>query len=102
MNTDRSKMRVGQRKQFIIGLVLILLLSSYELIGEGFQYSLTETTLELINSPPAMSRPDLLEQVRAIKESQIRIILHFMIHLGIVVIASGCLFVAARKDFTLF
>ena len=97
MSKRCANVGVSRKKSLLTGLILILLLSTYELVEDGFQYNLTSISLELVHASPYFPSTELSDRERVIEESRETIRLHILVHLALVVIASGCLLCAVRK-----
>lgn len=84
-------MSKGRQKSLLTGLILILLLSTFELVEDCFQYNLSSVSLQLIQAPPYSLSSNASDQERVVKENRETIRFHIFMHIALVVIASGCL-----------
>ena len=91
MNKGRTHIRGSRQKGLLTGLILILLLSTYELVEDCYQYRLSSVSLQLIHAPPYSPSSQLSDQERVAEENRETIQFHILVHSALVVIASAWL-----------
>jgi hypothetical protein len=81
---------VSRKKNLFWGLILILIIVTFELFTDCMQYRLSSNYLQLIHLPPIA--PNLSDQVRVEEQNRGVIRFHIFLHSALFVIASGCFF----------